>query len=187
MEVRCHVERMTTVTTATRDSRVARLFGNLLLNIAAVGGAICLVLVLLAFFFNISLIMFKTGSMSPTIPTGSVALVQEVPASKVKIGDVLTVQRAGKLPVTHRVIDVQAGTNVGERSIRMKGDANDVEDPSPYVIASGGLVLGHVPELAKVIVWFSNPWVLASLTLGAGVVVTWAFWPRTKPEAGASE
>lgn len=154
------------------------MIGNLLLNIAAVGGAICLVLVFLAFFFHVGLIMFKTGSMSPTIPTGSVALVHQVPASEVEVGDVLTVDRAGKLPVTHRVIDIEPGANASERIIRMKGDANENEDTEAYTITGGGLVLGHVPELAKVIVWFSNPCLLGGLTLAAASFVTWAFWPR---------
>lgn len=182
--------RNTTVRNAPRRGGAGRMIGNLLLNVAAVGGVICLVLVFLAFFFHVSLIMFKTGSMSPTIPAGSVALVHQIPASEVEVGDVLTVDRAGKLPVTHRVVDIDSGAGDGERIIRMKGDANENEDTEAYTITGGGLVLGHVPELAKVIVWFSNPWVLGGLTLAAGSFVTWAFWPRrnhTEEEPGQDQ
>ncbi len=42
-----------------------------------------------------------TGSMSPTIPAGSVVVTERVPAAAVRAGDVVTVPRAGAaLPVT---------------------------------------------------------------------------------------
>ena len=159
------------------DRRTAgSLIGGALLNIAALGGLVCIVLVVLAAFANVSLIMFKTGSMSPTIPAGSVALVREIPASEIEVGDVLTVDRPGMLPVTHRVTSV-SGT--GEtRELTMRGDANEAEDPLPYTVTEVRRVLASVPHLAHVIVWFSNPWVLGGLTISASILVTWAFWPR---------
>lgn len=159
-----------------------RVIGSSLLNIAALGGLVCIVLVMLAFFFNITLIMFKTGSMSPTIPTGSLAVVREIPASEIKVGDVLTVDRSGKLPVTHRVTSVSGEGDT--RTITMKGDANETEDPTPYVVNDARKVLVSVPGLAKVVVWFSNPLVLGGITVAASVLVTWAFWPRTPRDAG---
>lgn len=167
------------VTERQRPRRsVASIVGSTLLNIAAVGGVICIVLVILAYCFNITLIMFKTGSMSPTIPTGSLALVREVPASDIAIGDVVTVDRAGKLPVTHRVTSVSADGEGAARTVTLKGDANLSEDPEPYVVSTVRIVLASVPGLAYVVIWFSNPWVLAGLTLSCSVLVMWAFWPR---------
>ncbi|GAA1315486.1 hypothetical protein GCM10020360_17920 [Nonlabens tegetincola] len=148
----------------------------MLLNLAAIGGLACIVLVVLSLAFHISLIMFKTGSMSPTIPAGSLAVVRTIPASEIRVGDVLTVDRPGMLPVTHRVTSVEGS---GEsRTITMRGDANDAEDPAPYEVTDARRVLGSVPHLARVVVWFSNPWVLGAMTLGAATLVTWAFWPR---------
>lgn len=162
---------------ATVASRV----GGLLLNLAALGGLVCIVLVILAQVWNISLIMFKTGSMSPTIPAGSLALVRQIPASDFKIGDVLTVDRPGQLPVTHRVISIDDDATAGgtTRTFRMQGDANDTPDPAPYTVEHARIVLASVPGLARVVVWFSNAWVLGGITLAASVLVTWAFWPRT--------
>ncbi len=77
-----------------------------LLTLAAAGGVICIVLVVLAFTGGFSLMMFKTGSMAPTIPAGSVALVQEIPAAQIVVGDIVTVAREDELPVTHRVTSV---------------------------------------------------------------------------------
>ena len=152
--------------------------GGALLNLAALGGVVCIVLVILSAVFNISLIMFKTGSMSPTIPAGSLAVVREISAREIAVGDVVTVDRDGMLPVTHRVTSVEGSGET--RTITMRGDANEAEDPVPYTVTDVRIVLGSVPGLAYVVVWFSNPWVLGSLTVGASVLVTWAFWPRSK-------
>lgn len=156
--------------------------GSVLLNLAALGGLICIVLVVLAWMFNISLIMFKTGSMSPTIPAGSLAVVQRVPASDMKIGDIITVDRPGDLPVTHRVTNIAPGSTVEQRIITMRGDANPVDDPFPYVVETARSTLWHVPGLAKVVVWFGNPWIMGGITIAAAGLVTWSFWPRDRSD-----
>jgi len=165
---------------APRRRGVARVLADLLLWIAAIGGVICIVLVILAYTAGITLIMFKTGSMSPTIPAGSVAVVQRIPASEIEIGDIVTVDRPGELPVTHRVTSIGDGPTSAERVITMKGDANAVEDPGPYIVASGRIVLFSVPGIATVIVGMGNPFVLGGITIAAAVLVVWAFWPREK-------
>lgn len=173
--------------TIARGARVVgRGVREVLLTLAALGGVICIVLVIMAFAGGFSLIMFKTGSMTPTIPAGSVALVQKIPASEIAVGDVVTVDRTDALPITHRVTSVQPGEGEGTRIITMKGDANDVEDPAPYTVADVRIVRGSVPDLANVIVWFGSPWVLGGVTLGASLLVVWAFWPRKEsaPAAG---
>ena len=55
-------------------------------NVLAAGGVVCVALVILAVSMNISLIMFKTGSMSPEIPADSVAVVKEISADEVRVG-----------------------------------------------------------------------------------------------------
>ena len=156
---------------------VASRIGDVVLTIAAVGGVVCIALVVLAAFFDITLIMFKTGSMGPTIPAGSLAIVREIPAADITVGDVVTVERPGALPVTHRVTSI-VGAEDGARTITMRGDANPVEDPAPYTVTSVRLVLWSVPGLASAVVAASNPLVLGGVTIGASVLVTWAFWPR---------
>ncbi|MGN0099854.1 MAG: signal peptidase I [Dietzia sp.] len=147
-------------------------------NLLAAGGVVCIVLVILAVSMNISLIMFKTGSMSPTIPTGSVAVVKEISADEIRVGDVITVDREeGQLPVTHRVVEVHPQSS-GEALVQMKGDANPNIDPGMYRVETVRKVLWSVPELAKVIVWFGNPIVLGGISLLAALGVLWAFWPR---------
>lgn len=164
-----------------------KILGDAVLSLAAFGGFVCVLLVIAAFAFNVSLIMFKTGSMSPTIPAGSLSLVQEIPATEIKVGDVVTVDRPAALPITHRVTSVADGPSHAERIITMKGDANEAEDPFPYTVDTVRIVLASAPNLAYGIVWLSNPWVMAVLTLGASGLVTWAFWPRDLPSQDSDE
>lgn len=159
--------------------------GEALLWVAAAAGVLCIALVILAFAANITLIMFRTGSMSPTIPAGSVAVVQERSAASVSVGDVVTVDRPGELPVTHRVTSIADGASDGARTITMRGDANDVDDPAPYEVSTVRIVLFSVPGIAPVVAGMGNPVVLGGITVAAALLVGWAFWPREREEADA--
>ncbi|WP_346995635.1 signal peptidase I [Dietzia sp. SLG310A2-38A2] len=166
--------------TAGAHRAPGRSFGSYLAgglaNLLAVGGVVAVGLVIAAVTMNITLIMFKTGSMSPTIPTGSVAVVKEISADEIRVGDVVTVDRPGRLPVTHRVIEVHPQVP-GEALILMQGDANPNPDPGMYRVESVRKVLWSVPGLANVIVWAGNPLVLGSITMLAALGVLWTFWP----------
>ncbi|MFJ4208815.1 signal peptidase I [Paenarthrobacter sp. NPDC089675] len=150
---------------------------ELLLNLAAAGGAACILVVIAAVLFNVSLVLFKTGSMSPTIPAGSLAVVRGIPASEIRVGDVVTVERPGKLPITHRVQGIQPGAGEA-RIITMKGDANSEPDPAPYVVERVRLVAWSVPGLAYPIAAAANPVVLGATSVAVAALVTWVLWPR---------
>jgi len=171
-----HVARSGRRARPTKRSGAWRL-ADAALTLAAIGGVLCIAAVVAATFFDITLIMFKTGSMSPTIPAGSVAVVREIPASEAAVGDVVTVDRTDLLPITHRITSVSDAGN-GFTSITMRGDANLDEDPEPYVVQRVRTVLFSVPGLATLVVAFSNPYLLGGITFGAAALVTWAFWPR---------
>lgn len=161
------------------------LIRSTILNVAAVGGALCIGWVVAALVFHLSLIMFRTGSMSPGIPAGSLALVHEIPATEARIGEIVTVDRTNQLPITHRVVKVIAppgarpGTPV---ELVLKGDANPTVDPAPYRVSTVRQVLWSQPGLARVVVWLANPAVIGSLTVATTALVTWVFWPR-RPRA----
>lgn len=152
---------------------------DVLLNLLSIAGVICIIAVICAFTFNITLIMFKTGSMTPTIPTGSLAIVQKTHASEIRVGDVTTIDRPSQLPVTHRVTAIEPVGN-GMYSIRMQGDANDSEDPAPYLATEVRKVLWHIPELGYLVAKAQNPKVMAVTTMAMALLVTWAFWPRKR-------
>lgn len=153
---------------------------NTLLNLAAAAGTVCILAVLAAWLFDISLIMFKTGSMSPTIPAGSLAVVREIPATQVHPGDVVTVERPGKLPVTHRVVSAVTLAD-GSVELELKGDANETVDPATYVVSQVRTVMFSVPGLAKAVVAVSNKWAMLAVTVAVSALVTWVFWPRPEP------
>src|SRR4030042_1827663 len=59
-------------------------------------------------FFGFTLINVMGGSMNPAIPAGSVAVVQPVAASEIKVGDIIAYQpeKEKSSPVAHRVVEV---------------------------------------------------------------------------------
>ncbi|RBP68119.1 signal peptidase I [Brevibacterium sanguinis] len=158
--------------------------GGVLLNLLAVLGVVCIVLVILGIVSNVSIMMFRTGSMSPTITAGSIAFVREIPAEEMAVGDVVTVDRGPDvLPVTHRVISIlDTDEQTGAVTFEMRGDANEAKDPEPYVAESVRRVMFSVPGLAPIIQEFRNPYVLGGITVGASLLVVWAFWPRRDDE-----
>ena len=173
----------------TKKRSVPTIIGDCILQVLAVGGVICIALVICAFVFDITLIMFKTGSMSPTIPTGSLAVVREVPADSVEVGDVVTVERPGRLPITHRVTAVAPvpGGAPDARRITMRGDANAVEDPFPYDVDRVRVVVFSVPGIAPVLSAAGTPPVLAAVTVAATALVVGMFWPRRRRDAPRPE
>lgn len=176
----------------TTAKRLRSRLGDILLSVLAVAGAICFILVVVGLTMNVSIMMFRTGSMDPTIPAGSIALVREIPAVEMSEGDVVTVDRGEDLlPVTHRVTEI---TDIDQQSdavtFVMRGDANDVDDPEPYTAQTVRRVFLSIPGVAPVIQWFQNPLALGGLTLAASALVVWAFWPRkdegtSAPKPGA--
>ena len=160
-----------------RNSVWARIEDLVLTGLAALG-VVCVVATIAAFALNISLIMFKTGSMSPTIPAGSLAVVKQIPASEIRVGDVTTVTRGEyQLPVTHRVTSVTPVSG-GTYSVEMKGDANSSPDAHPYEVTEVKKVLWHIPGLAYAVSTVSQPIYMAGITVAASFLVVWAFWPR---------
>ncbi|WP_349828824.1 signal peptidase I [Brevibacterium litoralis] len=158
-----------------------RKIGDAALTLLAGGGVLCIVLLIASVFLDVTLLMFRTGSMEPTISTGDVAIARQVPASEVSVGDVVSVERPGALPVTHRVIEVDGapdGSPAGAVEIVMQGDANQSPDPYPYVVTEVDRVLFSVPWVARLVAAFGNPWVLGGITLAMAALVTWAFWPK---------
>ena len=164
----------------SHPKRLATRLGDIVLGILSVGGAISIILVILGFSMNISIMMFRTGSMHPTISAGDIALVKEIPATDMEKGDIITVDRGtGLLPVTHRVTEISAvDEDTGAVTFVMRGDANDFDDQDPYTATTVQRTFFSIPGVAPVIQQLQNPFVLGGLTLSASALVIWAFWPR---------
>lgn len=164
--------------------RLSSVVGEIVLSLLALFGVICAVVAGLAWTMDIGIILFKTGSMSPGIPAGSVAIVRTIPASEAQVGMVVTVERGDLLPITHRVISNEPAPDSppGTRMIEMKGDANPGPDLQPYKVTEVRKLLWSHAGWGKYVVAVSKPWVMGVIVLIAAGIVTWAFWPRAKDE-----
>lgn len=152
-----------------------------------------------------TLITFRTGSMSPTMPQGALAVSLPVSASEIEVGDVITVQRAGEsLPVTHRVVkigeiedraanaaDIRAAapgagppdlSSPGAREIVMQGDDNDTPDHLPYAITDARRVVFSLPFVGTILMMLQTPIATGALVVLVGALVVWAFWPKAASE-----
>ena len=166
----------------TLTRRLLRLGKEAALTALAAAGGLCLLAVLAGAWLDIGLVVFRTGSMSPGIEPGAIAVVQEVPASSLAPGDIATLQRVGSaLPVTHRVVASEPDPANGQKVfLTMKGDANASEDPVQYNVHTAKRMLFAVPHIGYWVMRLQNPWFMGFCTVAMASVVTWTFWPRRK-------
>lgn len=115
-----------------------------------------------------------TGSMSPLINPGDIVVTKPVPATEIRVGDIITYH----IPVedqrveTHRVTEVITNPD-GTIAVQTKGDANNGVDPWTATI-TGSTVDRHivtVPYVGTAIRTLREPIVLNTLMYGAPAVL----------------
>ena len=92
-----------------------------------------------------------TGSMSPSLPTGTLVVTRPVAIEDVLVGDVITYQlQSGEdTVVTHRVLATRFGCD-GALELLTQGDANPVADSAPVrEVQLRGRVWYAVPHLGR--------------------------------------
>lgn len=120
-------------------------------TVAVLLGLVILLTVLIPRLISAEPYTVMSGSMEPTIPTGSIVVSQEVRGEDVRFDDVITYQIRSGNPqtVTHRVVGVDIVEN--ETRFRTQGDANNVRDPEPIRPEQvRGKVIYHVPYIGYV-------------------------------------
>lgn len=137
--------------------------------------AVVLVVPMLPIPGNFQIKVVQSGSMEPTIKTGSVVLIK--PLNNYKVGDVITFEgnfkdaKGKKIPTTHRI--TEAKVDVGAVSYQTKGDANDSVDSN--LIASSkviGKVLVSVPYAGYAVAGVQTGYgLLAIVVIPAGVII----------------
>jgi len=93
-----------------------------------------------------------TQSMEPTLPPGTLLVVEPTPLEDIRIGDVVTYQIVSGQPdvISHRVVAVESSSD-GARTFVLKGDNNAEPDPSPVTAAQvRGVVWYSIPEVGYV-------------------------------------
>ena len=99
-----------------------------------------------------------TGSMSPTIPAGSVVIVRPEPMSELRVGDVLVFKdpRGRGETLTHRVQQIEPG-DAGPVVVT-RGDANGAADPPTRLVGdTAWTVRSTLPKLGFVLQWLRLP------------------------------
>lgn len=104
-------------------------------------------------FLPYQALIVRSGSMSPTIPTGSVVFYTKIPSAKVKVGDVIAFSKPGDPTekVTHRVY--QIGHSATGEYFTTKGDANGTPDDWRVpAVGTGWIARFHVPAIGYALV-----------------------------------
>ncbi len=113
---------------------------------------------------NIKFLTVLSGSMEPTIHTGSVVLIK--PNSSYKIGEIVTFSTNSKnnIPTTHRIVELRIQD--GENIFKTKGDANDSTDTEEVLEKNiEGKFYFSIPYLGYIIDFVRRPIGLAIVIL----------------------
>ena len=119
---------------------------------------------------NIKTLAVLSGSMEPTIHTGSLIIIK--PVSDYIVGDIITFGKNTKIdiPTTHRIAEVKMIN--GETIYATKGDANNSEDGKDIskkdII---GKVYFSIPYLGYIVNFVKNPMGLLIVIIIPAVVI----------------
>lgn len=135
-------------------------------------------------------LIVRSGSMSPTIPTGSIVFYTKRNADAIKVGDVIVFEKPGATneKVTHRVYQIKNGPT--GRYFITKGDANGTPDDWQVpAVGTGWIARFHVPSVGYALVYLQSTLarllllVIPALILGA--ITLYEIWhDRTRGATG---
>lgn len=122
----------------------------------------CTVLVFFsAGLLNVFPVVPISGSMSPTINVGDMAIVANTKATDIAVGDIIEYYK-DNTPILHRVIDIEEAG--GQIYFVVKGDANPTPDP----LIRAQQVAGKVVMVIPIVGW-------AAIFAKEAFQISWAF------------
>jgi len=162
--------------------RIVRRLGNVILTLLAVVGLVSVLLWGATALGYVKPLVVVSGSMEPGIMTGDLLIDARHDTADVRVGQVASIysEITGNV-VTHRVVAIDQGPG-GQWQIRMKGDANAVEDGAAYVV--GDRVLQPVLQLPGVgyaVVSLTKPSVAIPLGVALLAVLGIVLYPADPP------
>jgi signal peptidase I len=131
---------------------VVRIASWIVVALAAVVAVALLAVTVGPKFLPYQALVVRSGSMSPTIPTGSIVFYKKEAADKVKVGDIIVFQKPGDTneKVTHRVVKIS--NSATGRYYTTKGDANGAEDGWRVpAVGTGWVANFHVPTIGYIL------------------------------------
>ncbi|ARC57536.1 Signal peptidase I W [Frondihabitans sp. 762G35] len=161
---------------ASRGHRASLAVREIVLWLGAGVGVLCLLVAAVTMLFGVTPLVFRSGSMSPGIPTGSLALARTVPAGSLAPGDVVSVIRADGERVTHRLVSKEP-VGGGRYALVIKGDANSEPDPVPVQASTADRVFWSAPGLGTVLQAASKPQIAFPAGALFGVLAIVGFRP----------
>ncbi|HWI44216.1 MAG TPA: S24/S26 family peptidase [Nocardioides sp.] len=167
-------------------ARSTRGVGRVLLWAGALLGLACLVGAGAAVVLGLRPMVVQSGSMGGAMPAGSLALAEQVPASAVHRGDVVSALDGDGQRITHRVVaSAPAATRPGSGqhlvALTLKGDANASADPTPYVVGRVDRVVADLPYAGYLVAWSSGRLAITALGVMASLVGLSVVWGRREP------
>jgi signal peptidase I len=134
---------------------IGRSAREVFLTVGALLGALCIIATIAGVAFGVKPLVFRSGSMSPAIHTGDLAISQTVDASDLKAGDIVSVVNAGGNRVTHRLVNIASQGDA--RQLTLKGDANNEADAEVYTVTRAERVLFDIPKAGYVVNAAASP------------------------------
>lgn len=138
----------------TRE-RVVKVVREVVLSIGAVLGILAILVAIGSIAFGLRPLVFRSGSMAPTIKTGALAISHQVGGDDLRVGQIVSVPTDAGDRVTHRIVKVEHEPG-GVALLTLRGDANAVDDAQTYRVTSADKVLFSVPQLGYLIAWMSG-------------------------------
>ena len=152
-----------------------------MLTSAAVAGVICMLVAAAALLLDVRPLVFRSGSMSPAIETGALALARTTPATGLARGDVVSLTNAAGTRITHRIEAVTLSGDVA--TLVLRGDANRVADAETYVVTDADKVIFSVNRLGYLVAWLSSKVAAFLGGLLAGALLVTAFGRKDRQGA----
>ncbi|CAN5468131.1 hypothetical protein BH10ACT7_BH10ACT7_20570 [soil metagenome] len=149
--------------------------------VGAAIGTLCLGVAAAAVALGATPLVFRSGSMSPGIPTGSLAVAISTPAERLEVGDIVSVLW-DHTRVTHRLIGTGA---IGDGTYRLQtqGDANPMADARTVVVDRADRVVWSAPGLGFLVEAAGKPQTVFVVGVLVGALLILAFRrPGARPE-----
>ncbi len=124
--------------------------------------------------FGHKFFVVMTGSMEPSISTGSLIIDKVVPADEIVVGDIISYQVNSDTIVTHRVMELSEVN--GELGFITQGDANNTLDSVPVKASQViGVVTSTIPGVGSFIIWIKDNFIYL-LGLLVAILLTTAIY-----------
>ena len=119
--------------------------------------ALLVALAVIPMFVGLRSFVIMSGSMEPTISTGSVAFAQPVPSQELQIGDVIAFNPHpdAVMPTIHRVIKIE--DRKGTRYYTTRGDSNNGDDAEMALPPQSLQVVGALPVIGYLVFYAAQP------------------------------